>query len=413
MSQASTMLRTMVDTGNGSLRSLRESNRERLLGLLQENGVLHRAELARRAGVSRTTVSTIVADLLDEGIVVEVGDDTDRYAAVDDVERKGSRPRTGLSLNPKAGAVIGLDFSADAVVGVVADLGHEVLAEESHDLGAELPWENRLDVGVDLAKTLLARADMPWSRVVGVGLGVPGPVDQRTGEVGASSRSLPWAGAHAASDLSRRLNVPVSMDNTAHLGALAEIAWGVAQGCRNVIYVKISSGLSAGLVVDGRVFGGAIGATGALGHMPVDLDGPVCPCGSRGCLELYAAVPALVAQLQGMSRDLTIGHILSMVDDGHRAARRVLADAAGTLGRVLAGVCNLLNPELVVIGGDLAAAGEHYLAPLESTLLDHALPIVADQLRVVPGQLGDRAGALGAVACVLREATPLRSTSTT
>ncbi|WP_165368157.1 ROK family transcriptional regulator, partial [Phytoactinopolyspora endophytica] len=263
---------------DGSQRSLRQSNRDRLLGLLRENGVLHRAELARRAGVSRTTVSTIAADLLAEGLVVEVAEDTahDTPGVVTadedspESERKGSRPRTGLSLNPKAGAVIGLDFSADAVIGVLADLGHEVLAEDTRDLAPDLPWERRLDVGTELAERLLARAGIHWSRIVSAGLGVPGPVNQSTGEIGASSRSLPWSGAHAAADLGRRLNVSVSMDNTAHLGALAEIAWGVAQGCRNVIYVKISSGVSAGLIVDGNVFGGAIGATGALGHMPVD-----------------------------------------------------------------------------------------------------------------------------------------------
>ena len=398
----------MADVRQGSLKSLRDGNRERLLALLRENGVLHRAELARRAGVSRTTVSTIVADLLEEGLVVEVADAEDEEVSGDDSSRRTPRRRAGLALNPKAGVALGLDFSAAGVYGVLADLGHEVVAEGTRALDEGLSWVQRLDVGVNLAEELLERAGARWSQVVGAGLGVPGPVDQRTGEVGVSSRSLPWAHAHAADDLHRRLRVPVAIDNTAHLGSLAEVAWGAARGCQHVIYLKASAGVSAGLVIDGRVFGGAVGATGGLGHMPIDVNGPVCSCGSRGCLELYTAVPALLAAIRPACGELTFDELVNLAESGQRACRRVVTDAGVMLGRGLAGVCNLLNPELVVVGGDLARAGDLLLTPLRDTLEQHALPMVTEQLRVAPGELGERAGALGGVALVLREAERLR-----
>lgn len=386
---------------HGSLRSLRDGNRERLLELLRENGVLHRAELARRAGVSRTTVSTIVADLLAEGLVVEVSD----HGSDEGGGRAGHAPRrrAGLTLNPRAGIALGLDFSADAAVGVLADLSHDVIAEGNRPLEAGQSWAECLDVGADLAGELMRRAGAEWSRVVGAGVGVPGPVDGDTGQVAVSSRSVLWAGVGAA-DLERRLGVPVVLDNTAHLGSLAEATWGAARGRRHVVYVKVAAGVSAGLVVDGRLFRGAFGATGELGHMPVDVNGPVCSCGSRGCLELYTAVPALIEAVRPMFGELTLDELLLRAETGNRACRRVLMDAGVMLGRGLAGACNLLNPELVVVGGDLTRAGDLLFAPLRDTLRQHALPIVAEHVRIVPGELGERAGALGGVAAILREA---------
>lgn len=385
----------MRDVVSGSLKSLREGNRDRLIALLREHGSLHRAELARRAGVSRATVSTIVTELLAEGLVVEPDGEEEGAA--------GTRKRTGLTLNPRAGAVLGLDFSASTVYGVVADLSHEVVAEGARPLDDGLSWMERLDVGVQLSEAMLAEAGIDRQRVLGAGLGLPGPVNVVTGEVGASSRSLRWQGTNPAAQLSKSLGVPVAQDNTAHLGALAEVAWGAARGCQHVIYVKASQGVSAGLVIDGRVFRGALGATGGLGHMSVVPDGLVCSCGSRGCLEMYTAVPAIQEALAPVYGDLTFEEILDLAAQHQRPCLRVLRDAGLALGRGLAGACNLLNPERVVIGGELARAGEAYLDAVREGLEQYALPVATQQLGVAYGELGERAGALGGVALMLRE----------
>lgn len=397
----------MADPRRGQLQSLRDGNRERLLELLRENGVLHRAELARRAGVSRTTVSTIVSQLLEDGLIVEVAGES----ADDTGQEFGARKKTGLSLDPRAGAVLGLDFSGTGVNGVVADLSHRVIAEGRRSLGTELTWHERLDVGADLAGDLLEQGDTTWAQVIGAGLGVPGPVDQRTGEIGASSRSLPWVGAHAADDLSKRLRVPVALDNTAHLAALAEVAWGAARGRENVICVKVSSGVSSGLILDGRVFRGAVGSTGGVGHMTINTNGPLCSCGGRGCLELYTSVPAILDALRPVCGDLTFDEAVELADGGHRACRRILHDAAHTLGHGLAGICNVLNPDLIVIGGDFGRAGDHVMVPLREAIHEYALPMAAEELQVVPSEFGDRAGSLGGVALVLREGERLAGNS--
>lgn len=380
------------------MRSLRRGNRDRLLGLLRDHGALHRAELARRAGLSRTTVSTIVSELLDEALVVEADESR---------PDQGGRRVGAVSLNPRAGVALGLDVSLTKVRAVVADLGHEVLADGVADLTEDLGWSERLDVSARLAEHLLTGIGLDVDRVVGAGIGVPGPVDRRTGQVAASSNSTVWEGVAAGLEFSRRLHVPVALDNTSHLGSLAEVVWGAGRGCRDVLYLKLATGIGAGLLIDGRVYGGAVGAAGEFGHLTVDESGPVCRCGNRGCLEVYASVPAVLDALRRSHGDLSLDQAIALGRAGDRACGRILADTGRLLGRAVAGVCNLLNPELVVVGGDLAGAGDLLLDPLRASVEQHALAIIAGGLRILPGELGDRAGALGGVALVLREAERL------
>ncbi|QOR71099.1 ROK family transcriptional regulator [Ruania alkalisoli] len=394
----------MTDHVGGSLQSLRESNRERLIALLREHGALHRAELARRAGVSRATVTTIVNELLAGGVVVE-------GAGSEPANGGPTAKRAALTLNPEAGVIVGLDFSAGSVTGVIADLSHQVLADGTRALAPQLGWMGRLDVGVELIDEMRADAGVTGRPLAGVGLGIPGPVDWTTGEIGTSSKSLEWAGARPSAQLAERLGVPVRQDNTAHLGALAEAVWGAARGSRHVVYVKVSAGLSAGLVIDGQMCRGALGATGALGHTCAVPDGPLCSCGSRGCLELYAATPAILEAVRPHHPDASFEGVAERAADGDRPCRRALADAATMLGRSLAGVCNLLNPESIIVGGDLTAAGDLVMGPLRTAVTDHALPIATQALSIGWGDLGDRAGAMGGVALMLQEPESIGASS--
>lgn len=392
----------MRNTSQGSLQSLREQNRERVVELLREHGELHRAELARRTGLSRTTISTIVAGLLSDGLVSE-----------STVSGPASGRRGGmLTLNPDLGVILGIDVSLATARLVVADTSHRVIQRGVVDLPSHLGWSERLDRAADLARELVASAGRSMDLVVGAGLGVPGPVNQLTGEVAASSNSLGWEGVLAGEELSRRLGVAVALDNTSHLASLAEVVWGAGQGCRNVIYVKIAKGVGAGFMIDGRIFRGSVGAAGELGHIGIDESGPACRCGNRGCLEVYTAVPAVLQALQPeYGALLTLDEVLRLAREGERSCRRVLSDTGSLLGRALAGVTNLLNPELVIVGGDLAAADDLLLSPLRTALERNALKIISTSVRVAPGQLGDEAGALGGVALVLREADRLVTSS--
>lgn len=382
----------------GSLQGLRQGNRARLLELLLHHGALHRAELARRAHLSRSTVSTIVADLVAEGLVVE---STSNGVTA---HTGAGRPGGLLKLNPAGRLAVGIDISYSTLRVVVADLAHTVLARAQGPTPVDESWMTTLDVGVQLIDRALAEAGAGREQVLGVGLGLPGPVDQTARTVGMSGSSLAWSGVRAEDELAERLGVPVTSDNTSHLGSLAESVWGAGIGCQDLLYLKLSTGVGGGLLVGGRIFRGAVGAAGEIGHMTVDDTGPACRCGNRGCLELYAGVPAVLAALRPvLGDDVTLEVVLGQLRRGNRACQRVIGDVGVTLGRTLAGVCNLLNPRRVVVGGELAGAGEVLLEPLRASLDRHALPIISGALEVVPGVLGGMAGALGGVVAVLRQ----------
>lgn len=386
--------------GSGSLKALRRGNCERLVQLLRENGPLHRAELARRSGLSRAAVTNLVTDLMQRGLVVDV-------AAALGASQRRPRGRAGelVSLNAAAGAALGIDYSKGEVRVVVANLAHEIRGATVERLDAAAHWPQRLAAGLTAVRRALAQAGLSPAAFLGAGLGIPDPVDLSTGTAGRSAAGPGWTGVHAADEFARHLGMPVTMDNTARLAGLAEVMWGAGAGARNAVYLKMSHGVGAGLLFDYRILRGAIGAAGELGHMSVDYDGPVCSCGNRGCLELYAGAPAILAALQPVrGPDVTLASAVTAARHGDRACARVIADAGKLTGRALASVCNLLNPELIIVGGELAEAGDILLDPIREAVSAHALRLVSSGLRIVPARLGSRAGAMGGVALVLREA---------
>jgi len=204
-----------------------------------------------------------------------------------------------------------------------------------------------------------------------------------------------------AAELERRLGLPVHVDNDANLGALAESVLGAGRDAGEMVYLMLSSGIGAGLILGGRLYRGAGGTAGEIGHVLVDENGPMCRCGLRGCLETYAGASALVDLLP--REDLTVESMVELAVQGDPACARVIADAGRTVGRVLAGLCNQFNPELVVVGGRLAAAGDVVLAPMREAVRRFAIPGAAGDVRVVAGALGDRAELLGALVLVIRQ----------
>jgi predicted NBD/HSP70 family sugar kinase len=209
----------------------------------------------------------------------------------------------------------------------------------------------------------------------------------------------------AETEMRRRLDIPVMVDNDANLGALAEAAFGAGRDAGDLIYLKVSSGIGAGLILNGRLYRGSHGLAGELGHVLVDPDGIVCRCGNRGCLETVAATGALVDLLRrSHGEDLTVQDMLTAARGGDVGCRRVIQDAGRALGQVVATLLNVLNPELLVVGGDLAAAGDLLLDGVRESVGRAALPEASRGAEVVAGVLGDRAQVLGALALVVSEA---------
>lgn len=384
----------MTEPGRGSLERLRSTNREAVLAVLARSGPLSRADLTRATGLSRTTVSSLVRDLLREGVVTEL---TDRGQA----HRGGSgRPPTLLGLQAVTGALVGVDIGHRHIRVVVADQSSTVLAEQSASLDVDHAAKVVLDKTTEMVEQTLFDAGVDLDRVVGFGMGVPGPVDPRTGTI--TSPILPgWVGMAPAEELSRRVGVPVRLDNDANIGALGELTYGVAKGLLDVIYVKAAGGLGAGLVLGGRLHRGATGIAGEIGHVRLHEAGPVCRCGNRGCLETQVSAPKLVELLQpAHDLELTVERMLELGDAGDAGVNRVLDDAGRSIGRVLADLSNHINPAAIVVGGAMGASAA-LLRGIRDSVDRYAQPDTASAVRITAGALGERAEVMGALALAL------------
>ncbi|MEX0983777.1 MAG: ROK family transcriptional regulator [Actinomycetota bacterium] len=380
--------------GGGSQTSLREGNRRRVAGLLRAQGPTTRAELARLAELSRSTISAIITELIDQGWVEETGDDRTGQAG---------RPGSLVTLNPSAGVAVGIDIDHRHLRVMIADLGHMVLGETSLPLELNHDASEAMELAARAVESVLDEAQIPARLVLGVGMALAGPIESRGGTVRPSSISPSWVGVDAASEMGRRLGFPVIADNDANLGALAELMWGAARGVSEGAYINVGTGIGAGLIIGGAVYRGAIGTAGEIGHTTADDRGPVCRCGNRGCLERVSGGSALLQDLAGShGADLSLEDLVAHVKAGETACCRIVSDAGYLIGHQVAALCNLLNPERVIVGGPLSATGDVLLEPIRRSIARSALPIAAETAEVVPGDLGERATALGAVALVLR-----------
>ncbi|MEU0302587.1 ROK family transcriptional regulator [Streptomyces sp. NPDC006175] len=376
----------------GSQTSLHRANLERVVRAVRMAGSLTQAEIARSTGLSAATVSNIVRELKDGGTV-----------EVTPTSAGGRRARS-VSLSGDAGIVIGVDFGHTHLRVAIGNLAHQVLAEESEPLDVDASSAQGFGRAEQLVNRLVETTGISPGKVIGVGLGVPGPIDVESGTLGSTSILPGWTGINPSQELAGRLGVPVYVDNDANLGALGELVWGSGRGVRDLAYIKVASGVGAGLVIDGTIYRGPGGTAGEIGHITLDESGPVCRCGNRGCLETFTAARYVLPLLKpSHGADLTMERMVQLAREGDPGCRRVIGDVGRHIGSGVANLCNLLNPSRVVLGGSLAEAGELVLAPIRDSVSRYAIPSAARQLSVLPGALGGRAEVLGALALVLSE----------
>jgi predicted NBD/HSP70 family sugar kinase len=375
--------------------NLREVGRLRVLTALYDSVRISRPELVRRTGLSRATVSALITDLIYAGLAQE-----DDGLGESEARRTG-RPAQSLSLVPSAAYAVGTDIGHQHVRVVLCDLTgepiwHRVVAKE-----VDRAPEETLDLTVRLIEQALREKGVPHDRVLGIGAGIAAPVD-RAGALGAESIMPGWVGVRPGAELERRTGLPTRLTNDANAGALAERLYGAARQADDMVYIRLSAGIGAGIVADGRLLLGAAGLAGEIGHLLSVRNGLICRCGNRGCLETVAS-PVAVARLLADSWGdvVTPADLPRLLAEGNRGARRAVEDAGEAVGRALAMLVTLFNPALVVVGGDLASAGPLIFESIRVAIRRYALPAVAEDVTVVPGQLGDRAEVRGAAGLVL------------
>jgi predicted NBD/HSP70 family sugar kinase len=369
--------------------------------VLQARGAASQADIVRETGLSRTTVSSLVADLLEEGSVVERSDSTRQAPS-----RSGGRPPTLLTLDPTSGGFVGIDFGHEDVRIAVVDRSGALLIDARREMEVDHHADEALDAVVEMTPTLVAEAGLERGKVLGVGVAVSAPIRSDSG--GFASRVIfpGWADVDVRDVLSSRLGLPVFVGNDANLGALAEATFGAGRGVPDILYVMLSAGVGAGLFLGSSLYEGQSGIAGELGHMVVNPDGQVCRCGNRGCLETMAGVAALTEALRHThGPDVSLDDVIELVRAGDAGAIRVVADAGRAVGRALAGACSLLDPGLVIIGGEVAALGRVLLDSIQESIDRGTSPAMGRSYQVVLGVLGAKAEALGAAALAMHNAS--------
>lgn len=377
---------------SGSQTSLREANRGAILEAVKRFGGLTQVELVGATGLSAATVSTIVKELTGSGLV-----------EVQPTSRSGRRAQL-VTMARRVGLAAGVQIGSRSMRVALADFTSEIAAEQV----LPLPFEHRIDTTLDRAALLvvdmLEREGASLSELVGVGVGLPAPVDADTGMISVRGIMRGWDDEHIAHVMTKRLSKPVYVDNDANLGAIAEASLGAGRGIQDMLYVSYTHTIGAGIVIGGRVHRGFAGTAGEIGHVQVDPHGAICRCGSRGCLDTVVASEVLLSNLLTSHGSLSLRDLLRRAQAGDPGCSRVIADAGEAIGSVLASACQTINPQRIIVGGEMAEAGETLLDPMRRSML----PNVIAPVDVVTGDLGTRAEVLGAVATVL-ERTDVRA----
>lgn len=375
---------------------MRELNERIVLGLLRQEGPISRAELARRSNLSRSTISSIITTLLGAGLVRETGIGNSQ----------GGRRPIMIEFNYQAAFVIGIELSNTTLTLLLTDLDATVLRRVALPFTiSDGPHAGVMRVAAAVDE-LLAEGHHAREKIVGVGVGIPGPLAHATGRPIAPPVMPGWHDVPLRARLEQALGMRVFVENDANLAALAEQRWGAAQGRPNVVYVYLgSAGIGCGLILDGRLYRGDVGSAGEIGHVMVEEDGPPCRCGSRGCLEAVAGTPAVLRRAQALGLPAaTLDELLALARGGNAKAIALLDATGEYIGIAVANILNMINPGCVVIGGGLAAAGDMLLGALRSTLRRRGLAIAADHVAIILGTLGADVVAIGAVSLVVHHA---------
>ena len=358
-----------------------------ILGLLGTQGATSRADVARALDISPATVTQLTKDLIARGLVEEL----------DRAPSKGGRPGRLLGLVRSAGGAIGAKVTADHVAIVSVDLDGTLRRSTSAPFDPDAP--DALDA---LGHILGAAVNNHEGHLLGVGVGIPGAVDSQASGV-VEAPTLGWSDARVGAVLRHKLGVPVLVENDVNTLAVAERLYGTGRRHTTYMVVTIGRGIGCGIVVDGAVYRGFAGGAGEIGHVPITVDGPLCGCGSHGCLEAHVGEDALVRRavaLGVVATPASTADLRRAADSGDAAARAIYREAGELLGRALAGVVHTIDPEIIVLLGEGIDAWEHWEPGFEPSFRGHLLPSRRGLPFVIEPWAEDK-WALGAAALVL------------
>lgn len=371
------------------------AGRGEVFQLLRDGRPRTRAELAAETGLARSTIAERIETLLASGLL----------RPMDKAGSTGGRPPTMFSFNPTARVVLAADIGATHARVALTDLTGDVLAEHETTVDLAIGPEAVLGYVTETSQELLAGTHRSAADLLGIGVGLPGPVEHSTGRPVIPPIMPGWDGFDVKGHLRERLGVPTLVDNDVNLMALGEhkTHW---PDSPNMIFVKVATGIGSGLISDGRLHRGSRGSAGDMGHvqMPHGADVP-CRCGNLGCLEAVASGAAIAARLTAAGIPAaTSSEVVALARTGSVEAVQQIRQAGRDIGEVLATAVSLFNPSVIVVGGSLSQAGEHLIAGVREIVYRRSLPLATTELRIVQSRAGNRAGVVGAATMVIDHA---------
>ncbi|GAA2246291.1 ROK family transcriptional regulator [Rarobacter faecitabidus] len=382
---------TSRDTG--SQRALRLLNTRKVVDTLTRNGAQTQANLARLTGLSAGTISNIVRDLVDE-----------RRVETTSVVSSGRRSAM-VSLVPDPRIVVGIDVGRTHMKVMASDTSHRVFGRRHKKFGVDQSPTDAFGQARKMIDELLDEFEIPASQLVQVGIAVPASVDPQTGRVAQGSVLPHWAGYDLTTLATEVLAVPAIVENDASLGALAQLAFGSKPTGGTVVFIKVAAGIGIGVAIDGKVYRSTSGLSGEIGHIQIFDGGDICYCGNRGCLETLASSRRIVADLAHVRQDpnVTLDDVIRGARSDDPAVRRILTEAGSALGRIVASIANIFGPDIIVVGGPVAPAGDAFLNPVVHAARQHALPAAVAQTEFMISEFGDEDEVRGACALALHQ----------
>lgn len=375
--------------------SVRVGNALVVLQLLRQRDRLSRSELAQITGVAPSTMGSLIHDLSEVGFIFEEKLETS----------KRGRPKTLIGLNPSYGHIIGFELGASHVTAVVVDFTGRVLATKDAHLNVEDEPKETLQCLEHIVNVFLAELNSTDSKFLGIGLAIPSPYAADSSSEMNTGLYPAWTDFSLTEFLTRKYDVPVILENDANTGALAEAWWGPHPHVSTMAYIKVATGVGAGLILNGELHRGVSGMAGEIGHTVTDGNQSVCRCGLTGCLETQIGRTSLINTLQAQGITVsTLDEIILLAQNGSTAAREVIEDAARSLGIAIANLINLYGPEVVILGGSLTRAKAILIPKIEEILNSRTFGLRTCSPNIQVSELGSHAIARGSTTLVFEKA---------
>lgn len=381
--------------------NVRNFNKHAALDLIRfaERGI-SRADLADKMGLTRAAVTVIINELIKNGMILNT----------ESRSTSSGRPPVVLEINPDQGLVAAVDIGAMHLSVALGDFSARILEETEVPFRVDKGPKECLQEADNILKQLLQKRGLSASNLASVGVGVPGPVIAEKGIVMAPPIMPGWDRFPIRATLESQWGTSVTLNNDAELGALGEWAYGAGRGERNIAFIKVGSGIGAGLIINRQIYGGSTGSAGEIGHLTIDENGPLCACGNHGCLEAFAGGHAIASQARKIVASgrrtllsekipelITARDVAEAARRGDLTAQEILKRSGTFIGIAIAGLINLFNPSIVIIGGGVAQVGDLLTTPIRQAVRERSLRASEHSVRITTAMLGRRSSLMGAL----------------